>query len=244
MTGRAKEDTVRKWLPAIPILVALGVSASVYGRLPAAVTPDWSSVFPFVADREAMPRLPFILLIPAVAVVVWAGFVIGARVAGRRGGTFLNEETGANAIARFEPTYAIVVTGVVGFVVLLHVALVAGVAGWSPWTMRAVGVVLGVGTAAIGNLMPRVRRNWIVGIRTRATLSDPALWARTHRYFGGLLMLVGIAVAILSLFASDYAFTATITGFLLAAVLAHWFARTRNGTSGAQLPTVESRGNR
>jgi hypothetical protein len=231
MTGRAKEENVRKWLPAIPILVGLGVSASVYEELPRAVSPDWSRVLPFVAGGETMGRFAFAVLIPMVAIVVWIGFLAGARVAGRRGGTYLNDETGAKAIARFEPTFAIVVTGVVGLLTLLHVALVASVAGWPQWTMQAVGVVLGVGTAAIGNLIPRVRPNWIVGIRTRATLSDPALWTRTHRYFGGLLMLVGIGVAILSPFASNYAFPAAITGFLLAAVLAHWFARARTTTS-------------
>jgi hypothetical protein len=218
---------VRKWLPAIPILVSLGISASVFERLPADVRPDWSAVFPFVASGETMPRLPFLLLIPLIAICVWAAFAAGARLAGRRGGSYLNDETGAKAIARFEPTFAVVVTAVVGLLVLLHVALVASVAGWPPWTMRAVGIVLGVGTAAIGNLMPRVRPNWIVGIRTRATLSDAELWTRTHRYFGGLLMLVGIAVAVTSIFASHYAFTVTIVGFLVAAMLSYWLARPR-----------------
>jgi hypothetical protein len=226
---------VRKWLPAIPILVGLGVSASVYGDLPADVRPDWSGVFPFDGGGETMPRLPFAILLPVIAIGVWGALAAGARVAGRRGGTYLNDTTGASAIARFEPTFATVVTAVVGLVILLHIALVAGVAGWPEWTRHAVGVVLGLGTAAVGNVMPRVRPNWIVGIRTRATLSDPALWTRTHRYFGGLLMLVGAAVAVLSLFATSVSFAATIVGFLVAAVLAHWFARTRTGNTSAVL---------
>jgi hypothetical protein len=222
---------VRKWLPAIPILVGLGISASVYGQLPPDVRPDWSRVIPFVAGGETMPRLPFALLIPLVAIVVWGALAAGARVAGRRGGDFLNDETGARAIERFEPTFAIVVTAVIGLLVLIHAALVASVVGWPDWTMRAVGITLGLGTAAMGNVIPRVRPNWIVGIRTRATLSDPALWTRTHRYFGGFLMLVGIGVAILSLFASEYAFAVTIVGLLVAAVLAHWFGRTRTASA-------------
>jgi hypothetical protein len=222
---------VRKWLPAIPILIGLGMSASAYSGLPADVAPAWSRVFPFVAGDETMPRLPFLLLLPLVATAVWAAMAAGARVAGRRGGAYLNDETGAKAITRFEPTFAIVVTAVVGLVMLLHVALLATVAERPHWTMTAVGIVLGLGTAAVGNLMPRVKPNWIVGIRTRATLSDPSLWNRTHRYFGGLLMLVGIGVAILSLFASHYAFAATAVGLLIAAVLAYWFGRTGTTTA-------------
>jgi uncharacterized membrane protein len=229
---------VRKWLPAIPILVGLGVSASVYGDLPADVRPDWSSLIPFTAGDETMPRLPFAILIPVIAISVWGALAAGARVAGRRGGAFLSDKTGASAIARFEPTFATVVTAVVGLMILLHIALVAGVAGWPEWTKHAVGVVLGLGTAAVGNVIPRVRPNWIVGIRTRATLRDPELWARTHRYFGGLLMLVGVAVAVMSLLTTTLAFVATILGLLVAAVLAYWFAKTRTGNTGAVLAVM------
>jgi hypothetical protein len=224
------EGTMRKWVPAVPIVVGLGISASVYGKLPAEVQPDWSRIVPLASGGEAMPRLGFLLLFPAVAVAVWALLAALARVSGRRtpDAAILNESTGASAIARFEPTFEMVITAVVGLLMLFHIALLASVAGGPEWTFQAVGVALGLGTAAIGNLMPRVRPNWIVGIRTRATLSDSALWLRTHRYFGMLLMLLGIGVAILSVFASRLAFPTTLVGLIAAAALSHWLGRGRS----------------
>ena len=217
---------MRNWLPAFPIVVGLAISAGVYGNLPTAVVPDWSRVLLLGGGGEPMPRLAFLLFIPAVAIAVWVLLAALARVTGRRtvDVSFLNERTGASAITRFEPTFVTVITAVVGLLMLLHVALIASAAGWPEWVMRAVGVVLGAGTAIVGNLMPRVRPNWIVGIRTRATLRDSGLWLRTHRYFGMLLMMTGIGVAILSLFASHLAFPATFIGLLAAAVLSHGYA--------------------
>ena len=222
---------MRKWLPVVPILIGAGASAIMYGRLPADVRPDWSIILPMVHDSDVMPRVVVAWLMPAVAALVWAALAWGARVRGTDDGAYLSNRTDASAIARFEPTFEIVVTAVVGLIILLHLAILGSVAGWPAWTARLLACVLGLGIAATGNLIPRTRPNWIVGIRTRATLNDPALWLRTHRYFGGLLMLFGLAVAVIGLFASKYAFVAGIASILVAGVLAHFFARSRPGAA-------------
>jgi uncharacterized membrane protein len=219
---------VRKWLPALPILIGLAASASVYGNLPADVRPEWSNILPFVNDEETMPRAAAVGLVPVIAILLWGALAWGARVRGKTGGAYLSDKTDASAIARFEPTFDIVVTAVVGLVILIHFAILGTAAGWPPWTAKLLGVVLGAGMAASGNLMPRVRPNWIVGIRTRATLADPGLWLRTHRYFGMLLMAAGCIVAIVAMFASKWAFVAAIAGILLASLLAHLFARPKH----------------
>jgi hypothetical protein len=216
---------VRKWLPALPILIGLAVSASLYGSLPADIRPDWSYIFPFVHDDESLPRVVAVWMIPAIAILLWGALSVGARIRGKTGGVYLSDKTDASAIARFEPTFDIVVTAVVGLIILIHLAILGTAAGWAPWTAKLFGVVLGVGMAATGNLIPRVRPNWIVGIRTRATLSDPELWLRTHRYFGMLLMIAGLIVAIVAMFASKWAFVVAMVEIVLAAALAHWFAR-------------------
>lgn len=216
---------MRKWLPALPILIGVVVSATLYGKLPAEIRPDWTNILPFVADGEAMPRAVAVWMLPTIAILLWIALSWGARIRGKAGGTFLSDKTDASAIARFEPTFDIVITAVVGLVILMHLAIIGTAAGWPAWTANALGVALGAGMAATGNLMPRLRPNWIVGIRTRATLSDPELWLRTHRYFGILLIVAGLIVAIVALFASKWVFLVAIIDILLAALLAHWFAR-------------------
>jgi uncharacterized membrane protein len=82
---------------------------------------------------------------------------------------------------------AALVTGV-------HAIVLAAVLGWlsgRPWAARIVPIMLGLTIIAVGNLLPKTRRNLAVGIRTRATLADRALWIRTHRSAGHLLVYVG-----------------------------------------------------
>ncbi|MBQ1507677.1 MAG: SdpI family protein [Ruminococcus sp.] len=50
-----------------------------------------------------------------------------------------------------------------------------------------------------GNLMPKVKQNGVLGIRTYSTLSDEAVWRKTHRFAGylgvacgGIIILMGI----------------------------------------------------
>ena len=43
----------------------------------------------------------------------------------------------------------------------------------------------------MGNVMPKLPRNGLVGIRTPWTLADPAVWERTHRLGGYLFMAAG-----------------------------------------------------
>jgi uncharacterized membrane protein len=44
----------------------------------------------------------------------------------------------------------------------------------------------------LGNVLPKLPRNGLVGIRTPWTLADPAVWERTHRLGGYLLMAAGL----------------------------------------------------
>jgi uncharacterized membrane protein len=60
---------------------------------------------------------------------------------------------------------------------------------------RLVPVALGVALISIGNLLPRVRPNLVIGIRTRRTLADRAVWMTTHRLAGYVTVGCGIVIA-------------------------------------------------
>ena len=104
---------------------------------------------------------------------------------------------------------------VIAFVLVFHLTVVALAAGAPPWIARGFLLLLGLGIAVVGNVMPRTRPNPIMGLRTRATLNNPVLWARVHRLFGGLLLASGVLVMLLALVAVQYA----LLGFLAALVL-------------------------
>lgn len=82
-----------------------------------------------------------------------------------------------------------------------HLSLLARGVGMRvdpPRITRAVNAALIV---ALGNLLPRLPRNGLVGIRTPWTLADPTVWERTHRVGGYLVSAAGL-VSLLSLPAS------------------------------------------
>ena len=58
----------------------------------------------------------------------------------------------------------------------------------------------GVTFVVIGNLIPRARPNWFVGIRTPWTLSSDRVWEKTHRIGGYAFVVMGILVALGGLF--------------------------------------------
>ena len=221
---------MRKWLPAAPIVIALALAAAAYPALPSAVRPAFERVFPLGSAGDEMPRAAVALLFPGVMIAVWALLAGLAKVRGTKGGA-LPEHIAASAVARFEPTYHVIVFAVVTLLLLLHVAILAAALAWPAWTIQAVGVALGVGLVLVGNLMPRVRPNWIVGVRTPATLADSELWMRTHRYFGGLLMLAGVVVAVVGYVAPQWMMVALAAGVLVAAILAHWRASRAAGSA-------------
>lgn len=74
-----------------------------------------------------------------------------------------------------------------------HLAILANAVGLPVDMNRVNRGVLGLLMIGLGNLMPRLPRNGLIGIRTPWTLADPAVWERTHRVGGYLITGAGLA---------------------------------------------------
>jgi len=65
-----------------------------------------------------------------------------------------------------------------------------------------VGLIMPIGIGLlfviIGNFLPKVKRNWFVGIRTPWTLSNEDVWNKTHRVGGKLFVLGGILMMLMA----------------------------------------------
>jgi uncharacterized membrane protein len=82
------------------------------------------------------------------------------------------------------------------FVLLLHfLALRSALTSGGPG--NALWFVCGLAFVALGLVLPRVRKNPWVGVRTPWAMSSPEAWARTQRA-GGYAMVVGGALVVLS----------------------------------------------
>jgi len=73
-----------------------------------------------------------------------------------------------------------------------HLAILANGLGVRVDMSRVERGVYAVLLVALGNVLPKLPRNGLVGIRTPWTLADPAVWERTHRLGGYLVTAAGL----------------------------------------------------
>jgi hypothetical protein len=223
----------RKWLPPMLIAVAAAASTIFYGRLPALVGVRFDELLPFDAAStgDPAPRWVALYLMPMLALVVWCGFRWAPTAAGQRLGRrmFRNAPetvTQSEQFQRFGKAYDSIVLSVVLILLGLHAAVLVFALERPVTALRIVAIILGASLVLMGNIMPRVRPNWVAGIRTKRTLADPLLWRNTHRAFGAALVVSGIATAAVGLIVPRYV-VMLFVGSLLASCLVGGLASVR-----------------
>lgn len=125
---------------------------------------------------------------------------------------------------KFENIYQYLVITFLTFIVFLQI--ISGIAAINLATPVDVLVLtlIGVLFIILGILLPKIKKNWFLGIRTPWTLSDDAIWEQTHkiaRYTfiaGGLLM---IASATLS---AQYKITVFATVVVLVVIIPAFYS--------------------
>jgi hypothetical protein len=202
------------------VLLALGYGAGTLVAL--------DLVGPFVSweGQGVLMRLLTIYLMPITATAI----LLLLRSLQRRHAPANGDPLGDEALQR-------IVFWILFFLVGVHVLMMAVLtrteAVW-PWAQRGVIVLLGVSLAAIGNLMPRTRPNFALGIRTARTLTDRQLWMLTHRTLGYTVVAVGVVTILSGLFMHGTAVAAApFIGLVMAAtVVAVYYVRLTAGDAG------------
>jgi uncharacterized membrane protein len=183
---------MRKLIPGLLALTAAtGFSVWAYPHLPAEV----ATHFDFQGEPNGWSsRLLATVFIPALGLVLVTVFMVLPRIDPRR----------AN-YALFSPTYWTVVNAALVLLLGVHVLSLGKALGWNV-NMSRVGL-LGVGGLFIlmGNLMPRIRPNWFMGLRTPWTLSSDSVWRKTHRFGGAAFVLAGACFVASALLGSTWA---------------------------------------
>jgi uncharacterized membrane protein len=88
--------------------------------------------------------------------------------------------------------YFLLANVVVAFIGAVQVAVLGSALGWPLEMRRVLPVLIGLLFVVMGNLIPRIRPNWFMGIRTPWTLSSERVWRKTHRVGGYTFILAGL----------------------------------------------------
>jgi uncharacterized membrane protein len=83
---------------------------------------------------------------------------------------------------------------------------------------KFISILLGVVFIIFGFVMPRLKQNFMIGIRTPWTLSDEEVWRRTH-HFGGWVFAIGGFLLVVTAFLPQSNHVFSLIGILIAIVL-------------------------
>ncbi|WP_380788395.1 SdpI family protein [Sphingomonas sp. R86521] len=100
-------------------------------------------------------------------------------------------------LAQSAPLYRTAWAGLLGVMVLVEALVASPAFGIAlPTTTMLAGI--GVFLAALGNVLPKSRPGFFVGIRTPWAIVDPDNWIATHRYGGRIMMAAGLSLVVLA----------------------------------------------
>ena len=102
---------------------------------------------------------------------------------------------------RLEGSAPLLRTAWIGLIVMMVVVqlVIAGPAYGYQLHSNIIMVMVGILLVAIGNMLPKSRPGFFVGIRTPWTITDEDNWIATHRLGGKLLMIAGLVVIVIPL---------------------------------------------
>ena len=96
--------------------------------------------------------------------------------------------------ARFSEVYGLIIVAVAMLMAGIHLVMILHAMGFPVDPSRGMMFALGGFFLVIGNFMPKIRRNYLMGIRTPWTIADERVWEKTHRFAGPWFMLAGLVV--------------------------------------------------
>jgi uncharacterized membrane protein len=174
----ASQMTVRKWYPPVIVLAAFALSFAVYSRLADPMPVHWG----WDGRANGWASKPVgAFLMPCVMIV----FAVLFRV-------LPDADPRKSNYDKFWTTYDFIAISVMTFGFAVHCVALGTAIGLPIPVSRVVPGLIGAFYVALGNVFPRLRSNWWIGIRTPWSLSSDENWSRTQRVGGYLFVAAGV----------------------------------------------------
>jgi uncharacterized membrane protein len=194
---------MRKWIPLLIIVASIIASVLVYPSMPENVPTHWDLVG---RPNGWSSRFWGAWVMPLFLLGSWAVMQILPRIDPR-----------GNNYAKFGGAFEGIIVSVMLFMLGMHIIVLRAALGYPVAMERVLPIGLGILFIVIGNLLPRARPNWFVGIRTPWTLSSDRVWEKTHRFGGHVFVAGGIIILLAGLTLGHWAHVVTFVVITLCA---------------------------
>jgi uncharacterized membrane protein len=162
------------------------------------VSPDTVPVhWNFAGEVDRMGSKYENLILPAISLALGVFFTVAAKRDAKKG------IKSSEKLLLFSGIFSLILLTAIGFYFM------AKSVSYEPGSATAVSVNdvnrfvnIGIGAllAVIGNIMPKARRNHMVGIRTKWSLANDTVWQKSQRFGGIVSVITGLLLIMLSLF--------------------------------------------
>jgi uncharacterized membrane protein len=132
-----------------------------------------------------LPKAQGLILWPALSIALYLGMLFAPRIDPKR-----------RNYAFFTGAYGVIRLSLLAFIAALYCVTHLVMRGIRISMLTFMPVAIGILFMVMGNFLGKIRPNWLVGIRTPWTLSDPEVWTRTHRVGGWLFVGTGFITLI------------------------------------------------
>lgn len=114
----------------------------------------------------------------------------------------------------------------------LHVLIIRLALGHSTSINDSIWLLLGIFFIGVGLILPRVRRNGMMGFRTPWSLGSDENWARTQRFGGAMMVVSGLICAVcgtaLGAVGAGISIFALLVGSILPILYSHRLAKSES----------------
>lgn len=171
------------WRREIPLwlllLASIALAVWSWQAAPDQIPTRWS----FEGEVLSHGSKNWLLLGPAVAVLIYVGLLVAPRI-----------DPGRANYAQFAGTYYVLRLAITLALTALFGVFALAARGVIGDLGLVIGILVGLLLIVIGNFMGKIRPNFFVGIRTPWTLTSKRAWVKTHRLGGWVFIAFGVLI--------------------------------------------------
>lgn len=193
-----------RYVNLLIIVVALLMSAFVYPKLRPSLTIHWL----FFKPNLSAAKLFVVLFIPIL--MLFISYSI----------SFLFDIDSFKKNVS-EKIKGIIITSLLLSLLTIHMAILTIALGFNLNISMVSGFILGTITMILSNIMPKVERNRVFGLRTKWTIKDDRVWLISNRFISKLLFLSGFLMVISVMVTPNYSLYFAIFILLLVGLIGY-----------------------